>query len=892
MSATIDEPVVRDGRRPQAIPAVELDGVRKVFGGVVALARANFALHPGEVVALLGENGAGKSTCVKMLAGVHRPDEGSVRIAGETVVLRSPQDALSRGIAVMHQHPGLFPDLSVAENIAIGHMPRSALKTLDRARIEDDARRLLRTVGLGCPPDRPLGLLRSSEQQLVEIARALSVDARALIMDEPTASLSRGEVEKLFAVVDDLKRRGVAMMFVGHRMEEVYRVADRVVVLRDGRQVGEADAHELSPAAAVQLMVGRELKDLFPPLSPPGTEEVLRVEALSRQGAFSHVSFSLRRGQILGFGGLVGAGRTEVARALFGIDRPSAGRVVLHGAPVSFRNAGDAMRAGIAYVSEDRLGQSLVMDFSILDNASLAVLRQATRGGFVDRDRSLTLVETSLDRMRLRFHSYDQPVSTLSGGNQQKVVLAKWLATDPRVLILDEPTQGIDINAKGEVHAIIADLARQGIAIILISSDMPELLGMCHDVAVFREGHLVTVMPRAEATQQAVLLAATDVAVAHETQAEDATEETGAIAAARQDPEVRPLSPGRHWLLRRELGLLAAVAAVVVPAALVNPRMLSLANIDAVAMDLALLMIVSAGMMLVMITRNIDLSVAAVIGLSAYLSADALRLFPGLHASGGVLVACIVGMLCGLGNGLVVAFGRVPSIVVTLGTLSLYRGLTSMIAGGRQISSEQVPQSWLDMTGAHLLGVPVILLLAVAVIAVLGAALRLTEPGRELFAVGSNPDGARLIGIRRERLVLVAFVASGLLAGLDGALWASRYAVVDARVAGGYELTVVAAVVVGGTAIRGGVGTITGVVLGALLLLAIQNGLTLVRVNPLWLPGIYGLVIVLAIALDAFVSRRATRTVTSRAARGGPISSARPPPPSPATIPPSVESAP
>ncbi|TLU73485.1 ATP-binding cassette domain-containing protein [Lichenicoccus roseus] len=855
-------------KAPQSRAALELVNVRKVFGGVVALAHASFALRPGEVVALLGENGAGKSTCVKMFAGVHRPDEGSVRLNGEDIVLRSPQDALARGIAIMHQHPGLFPDLSVAENIAIGHMPRSSLHLLDRSRIDSEAVRLLRTVGLHCPPDRTLGLLRSSEQQLVEIARALAVDAQVLIMDEPTASLSRGEVEKLFAVVDDLRRRGVAMMFVGHRMEEVYRVADRVVVLRDGRQVGEAAAHALTPAAAVRLMVGREMQDLYPPLDPPAGAEILRVEGLSRQGAFSHVSFSLRGGQVLGFGGLVGSGRTEVARALFGIDRASVGRIVLDGNEVSFRSSGEAMRAGIAYVSEDRLGQSLVMDFSILDNASLSVLREATRGGMVNRGRALALVERPLDRMRLRFSSYDQAVSTLSGGNQQKVVLAKWLATNPRVLILDEPTQGIDINAKGEVHAIIADLARHGMAIILISSDMPELLGMCHDIAVFREGHLSAIMPRAQATQEAVLLAATDAGHESPAAVEADIEATGAIEAARADPQVRPPASKRHWLLRRELGLLAAVAAVVIPAAIINPRLLSLANIDAVAMDLALLMIVSAGMMLVMITRNIDLSVASTIGLSAYIAADVLRLAPGLGVVGGVLVACAVGTLCGIGNGLVVAFGRVPSIVVTLGTLSLYRGLNSMIAGGRQISSEQVPQSWLDMTGGHLFGVPVILLLAAVVMTLLGTGLRLTEPGRELFAVGSNPDGARLIGIRRERLVLLAFAASGMLAGLDGALWASRYAVVDARVATGYELTVVAAVVVGGTAIRGGVGTVTGVVLGALLLLAIQNGLTLVRVNPLWLSGVYGLVIVMAIALDAFVSRRATRSQTGRIARG------------------------
>ena len=561
-----------------------------------------------------------------------------------------------------------------------------------------------------------------------------------------------------------------------------------------------------------------------------------------------------------GFGGLVGSGRTEVARVLFGIDQPTAGTLLIDGVPAnSFASAGSAMRAAVAYVSEDRLGQSLVMDFSILDNASLTVLRLAARWGLISRERELSLVETPLERMNLRFHSYDQPVSTLSGGNQQKVVLAKWLATAPRVLILDEPTQGIDVNAKAEVHAIIADLARAGMAIILISSEMPELLGMCHDILVFREGHVSARMTGKDATQQSVLLAATDAADA-------AATATDALHAAREDPAVRPPAR-RRSLLRRELGLLAAIVAMIVPATLINPRMLSAANIDAVAMDLALLIIVAAGEMLVMITRNIDLSVASVIGLSAYVCADMLHLFPGLPLAGAVAIAGLVGLSCGLINGLVVTRGRVPSIVVTLGTLSLYRGLLSMTAGGHQISTEQVPPAWLQMTAFHVAGIPVILVAAALALALLSAVLQRLPQGRELFAVGSNPAGARLIGIGSDRLVLGAFACAGLLAGLDGALWASRYATVDARVASGYELTVIAAVVVGGTAIRGGAGTIPGIVLGALMLLVIQNGLTLVRVNPLWLQGVYGLVIVLAISIDAFVSRRALRSTTGRTAR-------------------------
>ena len=325
-----------------------------------------------------------------------------------------------------------------------------------------DAVRLLDTVGLDCDPEAPLAGLRSSEQQLVEIARALSVRARVLIMDEPTAALSHREVDRLFAVVDDLRRQGVAMMFVGHRMDEIYRVADRVTVLRDGYLVATAPTDEMPRDRAVRLMVGRSLSHMYPEREARPGAVVLAATGLARDGAFAGVSIEVRAGEILGFAGLVGSGRTEIARVLFGVDQPTAGTIALDGHPVAFASPGDAMAAGIAYVSEDRIGQSLVMDFSILANASLPVIDQATTAGLIRPARELGLVRGHLDRLRLRFRSYLQPVKTLSGGNQQKVVLSKWLATKPRVLILDEPTQGIDVQTKAEVHAVIADLARQG----------------------------------------------------------------------------------------------------------------------------------------------------------------------------------------------------------------------------------------------------------------------------------------------------------------------------------------------------------------------------------------------------------------------------------------------
>ena len=410
-----------------------LRGVSKSFGGAVALDDVSFELRSGEVLALLGENGAGKSTCVKLLAGVYRPDQGNTFVGGYPLDLHSPLDAHRQGIAVMHQHPGLFDQLSVAENIFIGHARKNRWGCLDHSGMNREANRLLEMVGLFVDPEIPLSRLRTSERQLVEIAKALAVNSRVLIMDEPTAALSQHEVNRLFNVVNQMRKRRVAMMFVSHRMDEIYRIADRVAVLRDGRLVADTPIDEMPHERAVRLMVGRPLSALYPALDAEIGKTVLDVQRLTRSGVFKDVSFTLRAGEILGFGGLVGSGRTEIARVLFGIDQPTGGIVRIADQTVSLRSPADAMKTGIAYVSEDRIGQSLVMDFGILNNASLPVIDKATRLGLIQTQRELNLIKPHLDRLRLRFRSFDQPVSTLSGGNQQKVVLSKWLATTPRV---------------------------------------------------------------------------------------------------------------------------------------------------------------------------------------------------------------------------------------------------------------------------------------------------------------------------------------------------------------------------------------------------------------------------------------------------------------------------
>jgi len=839
VGATPTEIVATDGNAP-----IALVDVTKVFGGTVALRDASFQLRRGEVLALLGENGAGKSTCVKLLAGVHAPTEGGVLIDGKPVIFRSPDDAQAAGVAVMHQHPGLFPDLSVAENIYIGHMPRDRFGGIDNAAMIAGARRVLETVGLDVRADVPLGRLRISEQQLVEIARALSLDARVLIMDEPTAALSQREVERLFTVVNDLRTHGVAMMFVGHRMDEIFRIADRIAVLRDGRLIGVHPKAELGRAAAISMMVGREVTDLYPERPHTPGKMMLETRGLSRNGAFAGIDLQLHAGEVVGIGGLVGSGRTEIARVLFGIDQPNAGEILIDGRVMRIGSAKAAMDAGIAYVSEDRMGQSLVMDFLILDNAVLPSLDEAAKGGIYKTDRAIGLVSGWLDRMKLRFAGYEQPVNQLSGGNQQKVVLAKWLRSNPRILILDEPTQGIDVGTKAEVHAMIADLASEGMAILLISSEMPELIGNCDRIIVLREGRKTAEFARGEATQEKVLEAAT----------KSGAQESHAAELART-----PAKGPFDFLKRREFGLLAAMLAVVIPVTIINPGMVSAANITAVSMDAALVSVAALAQMLVLITRNIDLSVAAVIGLSAYLAATMVQAYPELDIAIGLATACSVGLVAGLINGLVVTKGKIPAIVVTLASMSIFRGFNSLWAAGNQISADEVTERWLAMTSVRIGGIPFIVMIALAILAAGYVFLYRTATGRELFAVGSNPDGARLIGIPADRRIVAAFAIAGLLGGLCGALWASRYATVDARVALGFELTVIASAVVGGVAIRGGAGTLLGIVLGALTLLVIKNGLTLVRVDPLWLQGVYGLVILVTVGIDAFIVRRAQK---------------------------------
>jgi rhamnose transport system ATP-binding protein len=499
---------------PVAPPLVEMRGIAKRYGGVHALTDVSFGIAASTVHALVGENGAGKSTLVKILTGVVHPDEGELALDGEPQRISDPQSAHRLGIVAMYQEPTVFQDLTVAENVFAGRHPRTGLRAVDWGAMRAEAARVLDELGVDFGPGTPVRGLGVADRQLLEIAKALSSSARLLIMDEPTAALSPHEVDNLFATVRRLRARGVAVVFISHRLEEVSEIADTVTVLRDGRHIATRPAAELSHGELIRLMVGRSLDALFPKEEAEIGDVVVTARGLTRRGVFSNVSFELKRGEIVGLAGFVGSGRTEVARSIFGIDPLDAGQLTIDGRPFRPRSPRAALRRGLAYLPEDRLIQGLVQPMSVGENVSLAVLPELTPAGVLRPRRERALARRFMEQLRIKATSPAQVVRSLSGGNQQKVVLAKWLAAEPRILVLDEPTHGVDVGTKADVHRTISHLAAQGLTILLISSELPEVLGMSDRVLVMREGRLVAELSRAEATEERVIEAAAGVEAA------------------------------------------------------------------------------------------------------------------------------------------------------------------------------------------------------------------------------------------------------------------------------------------------------------------------------------------------------------------------------------------
>lgn len=495
-------------------PLLQMLGISKTFPGVRALDSVDFELYPGEIHALVGENGAGKSTLIKILSGALPADEGRIVLRGSEVTFRNPREALDNGIATINQELMLVPQLSIAENILLGRLPHKRLGLVDREAMQSYARQSLSMLGLELDPDTPTGALSVAEQQAAEIAKALSRQAEIIVMDEPTSALAGREIDNLLNYIERLRSQGQAIILITHKLDEAFRVADRITVLRDGHRIGTVVTKDASPDKVINMMVGRSVESVFVREDSEIGEPILEVRDLTRQGKFNDVSFTLRRGEVLGLSGLVGAGRTDVVRAIFGADPIDSGEIWINGKRVESLTLAKRIEAGLGLVPEDRKRDGLVLGMTVGDNLILAVLNRLAKWGLRKRAKEQKVAADLVSDLSIRTPSLGTEVITLSGGNQQKVVVGKWLATQSRILVLDEPTRGIDIGAKAEVHALIQRLAQQGVAILLVSSELIEVMSVSDRILVMHEGRITGEFSYGEATEEQIMACATGQAVA------------------------------------------------------------------------------------------------------------------------------------------------------------------------------------------------------------------------------------------------------------------------------------------------------------------------------------------------------------------------------------------
>ncbi len=830
---------------PGVGPLLEAHGLSMTFPGVKALSNVDFDLRAGEVHALIGENGAGKSTLIKILSGQLTGYEGELRLEGQPVHFSSPRDGIEAGIAVIPQELQLVSALTAAENIFLGREPRAAWGLVDRRRLVSGADGALAVLGERMPGG-PVGALEAGERQLIAIARALSLDARVLIMDEPTASLGPSDVGRLQKVVANLTRRGVAVIYISHRLDEVRQLAGRITVLRDGRHVATLDAAGVTEQEMVRLMVGRTLESARMDALPEEAPEVFRVEHLSlpdpgRPGGYRlcDVSLSVRRGEIVGLAGLVGAGRSDFLLALSGaVDRRVEGRILVEGATYAPDSPAEARSAGVLLLPEDRKSQGILPHQSVRANVSLGGLERVSAAGFCVAKKEEASVSAVTRLTGVRMASPLLPIATLSGGNQQKALLARCLFAGPRVLLLDEPTRGIDLAAKADIYGLIRQLAAQGFAVVLCSSEMQEILTLCHRIMVFREGRVNAEFDHAAATEENILTAATSSGAATSGGMPGADQGAGGGGQEGGGPGQPRRSALRRAFGRLSgvIGLLAVVTLAVVfsPVRHGRPVFLDVGNLTDILRQVAEKGILAAGMTPVIISAGIDLSVGSVLALSATLAGwllmqGSLGLWPTL------VVVIAVGAACGLLNGLVVARWRLPAFIATLATMSAARGIARYISGGAAIplgfGPGAAPESFRILATPIVPFVPVpavLFLLSVALIHVMLSRMRI---GRYVYAIGDNEEAARLAGVRVRRYKTIVYVLCAALAALAGLIHCAQLEQGNPNDGVGYELDAIAAVVIGGTALSGGVGTVVGTLVGTLIIGVINNSMGLNNID-------------------------------------------------------------
>ncbi len=784
-----------------ALPLLSIRGVGKTYAQPV-LAEIDLQLFGGEVLALTGENGAGKSTLSKIVGGLERPGAGSLELLGRPYAPASRREAEALGVRMVMQELNLLPTLSVAENLFLHDLPRRA-GWIDRRRLRAAAREAMAQVGLeAIDPDTLVGDLGIGHQQMVEIARNLIGDCRLLILDEPTAMLTAREVDMLFEQVERLRERGVAIVYISHRLEELARISQRIAVLRDGRLVCVEPIERYDADQLVTLMVGRELGERFD-LGPRQTgAPLLRVERLSRRGKVHEVSFEVRAGEIFGISGLIGSGRTELLRLIYGADRADGGQVLLGDPPqrLSLRSPADSVRQGVALITEDRKGEGLLLDQSISANLALGNLPALARHGVIDRRREEALARRQVEALRVRCADTAQAVGELSGGNQQKVVIGRWLERDCQVLLFDEPTRGIDVGAKFDIYALLAELTRRGKALVVVSSDLRELMLICDRIGVLSAGRMVDTFERDAWTQDALL------------------------------------------------AMIALFSAL-------SSHFLSYGTFLAIANQIPDLVVLAVGMTFILIVGGIDLSVGSVLALAA--SAVSLAT---LGWGWGVLPAAMLGMACatlaGCVTGSITVAWRIPSFIVSLGVLEMARGLAYQMTDSR---TAYIGDAYAWLSNPLAFGISPAFVIALLVMFAAQAVLTRTVFGRYLIGIGTNEEAVRLAGVNPKPYKIAVFALMGLLAGLAALFQISRLEAADPNAGVGLELQVIAAVVIGGTSLMGGRGSVVSTFFGVLIISVLAAGLAQIGASEPTKRIITGAVIVVAVVLDTYRSHRARR---------------------------------
>ncbi|QDU59209.1 Ribose import ATP-binding protein RbsA [Planctomycetes bacterium Pan216] len=827
-------------------PLLEASNVSRQFLGVTALDRVSLTLQAGEIHALVGENGAGKSTLIGILSGVVTPDNGRILFQGAQVRIDSPHDARKLGIITVHQEPTLFPTLSVAENMAFADgLPTTTWGRVDWKRVRESARRATDLVDASIDVRASAERLSIAERHLVQLATAMANEPRLLILDEPTSSLSGAESERLFDRLQELRQHGAAILYVSHRQPDIFRLADRITVLRDGQRVWHGVTGNIDRSSLVEAMVGRERAPLFGSRTisaetPAGATPLLKTVGFTdARGRFTDVDLVVHPREVVGLYGLTGSGRTEWAQVVAGLRKRSKGKLEVNGQEIVISSPREAIAAGIAYLPEDRLHQGILPNLSVRQNTVLANLRQMVRWCLVRGSAEKAATDDIRDELQIKMEDPRQPIAQLSGGNQQKVVLGRWLLTQPKVFLLDEPTRGIDIASKAEIHQLIRQLANSGCAVILISSDLPEVMDHTDRVVVFRDGKAIKSYPARETSA----LAIGDTAIP------SGDDDQG----HRRQPRTRRRTP---WALASEGGLSVAIVLLGLLLAWTNGQFLTGDNLLQVLSNASVLSVMGIGSAVVILAGGIDISVGSLLGLSAGVAGLILGL-PGpawLTIPLAIVMALATGFAGGCLNATLSLLGRIHPIVVTLGTMTLFRGLLQLLTGGRALTN--IPPAFESLVTGRLLGVEGAIVIMALVATLTGCWLQHTKSGRSLYAIGSSRTAARVVGLSRWRLWLLAFGAGGLCAGLAGLMELAQTGTMQTRLGMGYELRAIAAAVVGGVAITGGRGTVIGVLLGAILLALVQNALVFWQVGVEQNGLVMGLLLLAAVVLQRLVRTR------------------------------------